>query len=156
MQNKRGEGYIPTCVMIIILTMLLSVFVTFVSAINIVKQTKRNSRVVLDSYVMQESIKIYDSIKNGNNKTPVLDSDSYVDSLCEFCTFAEKNDMLYNYNSDGDIQFYLTKPTVGYMEDKELKIYTSYTIYIPIYFAGIRVETAQIPITVTSNFTQKF
>lgn len=156
MQNKRGEGYIPTCVMIIILTMLLSVFVTFVSAINIVKQTKRNSRVVLDSYVMQESIKIYDSIKNGNDKTPVLDSDSYVDSLCEFCTFAEKNDMLYNYNSDGDIQFYLTKPTVGYMEDKELKIYTSYTIYIPIYFAGIRVETAQIPITVTSNFTQKF
>ena len=129
MQNKRGEGYIPTCVMIIILTMLLSVFVTFVSAINIVKQTKRNSRVVLDSYV---------------------------DSLCEFCIFAEKNDMLYNYNSDGDIQFYLTKPTVGYMEDKELKIYTSYTIYIPICFAGIRVETAQIPITVTSNFTQKF
>lgn len=156
MQNKRGEGYIPTCVMIIILTMLLSVFVTFVSAINIVKQTKRNSRVVLDSYVMQESIKIYDSIKNGNDKIPVLDSDSYVDSLCEFCTFAEKNDMLYNYNSDGNIQFYLTKPTVGYMEDKELKIYTSYTIYIPIYFAGIRVETAQIPITVTSNFTQKF
>ena len=156
MRNKRGEGYIPTCVMIIILTMLLSIFVTFVSAVNIVKQTKRNSRVVLDSYVMEESIAIYNSIKNGNDETMTLDSDSYVDSLCDFCTFVKTSNKLYNYNSDGDMQFYLTKPTVGYMRENELKIYASYTVYIPIYFAGIRVDTAAIPVTVKSNFTEKF
>ncbi len=156
MNNKRGAGYIPACVMIIILTMLLSVFLTFVSAVNIVRQTKRNSRVVLDSYVMEESIAIYNSIKNGNDEAVALDSGSYIKSLCEFCTFAEKSNKLYSYSSDGDMQYYLSKPTIGYTKDKELKIYASYTVYIPIYFAGIRVDTAVIPVTVKSNFTEKF
>lgn len=156
MRNKRGDGYIPACVMVIILCMLISVFVTFVSGVNIVKQTKRNARVVLDSYVMEQSIVIYNSIKNGNDITPSLDADEYVESLCKFCTFVKGTNKLYNYNSDGDVQYYLTVPTVGYVEDNELKVYTSFTIYIPIYFAGIKVDTAVVPVTVTSILTEKF
>lgn len=156
MRNKRGEGYIPACVMIIILCMLLSVFVTFVTAVNIVKQTKRNARVVLDSYVMTESIEIYDSIKNGNDETPTLDAKEYVESLCEFCTFVKGTNKLYNYNSSGDVQYYLTIPTVGYVKDNELKVYAEFEISIPIYFAGIRVDTAVVPVTVNSILTEKF
>lgn len=62
MKSKRAEGYVSTCVMIVIICMLLSVFVTFAVAVNTVKTVKRNSRVVLDSFVMQNSIEIYNSI----------------------------------------------------------------------------------------------
>lgn len=64
MINKRGDGYISTCVMIVIVCMLLSVFVTFAVSVNTVKTVERNSCVVLDSFVMKNSITIYDSIKN--------------------------------------------------------------------------------------------
>lgn len=56
MKSKRAEGYVSTCVMIVIICMLLSVFVTFAVAVNTVKTVKRNSRVVLDSFVMQNAI----------------------------------------------------------------------------------------------------
>ena len=51
MRNKKGEGYVSTCVMIVVICMLLSVFVTFAVAVNTVKTVERNSRVVLDSFV---------------------------------------------------------------------------------------------------------
>ena len=59
MKNKKGEGYVSTCVMIVVICMLLSVFVTFAVAVNTVKTVECNSRVVLDSFVMQNSIEIY-------------------------------------------------------------------------------------------------
>ena len=59
MKKKRGEGYISVCVLLIIVCMIISVFITFASAVNIVRQTERNSRVVLDNLVMRGAIDTY-------------------------------------------------------------------------------------------------
>ena len=37
-----------------------------------------------------------------------------------------------------------------------LKIAASYTITIPLYFAGMQVSTVSVPITVESRLTNKF
>ena len=154
--KTRAEGYVRPCVMIVITCMLLSVFITFAEAVSVVKQTERNSRVVLDNYVMLNSIQIYNSIKTGNDKNPYLDSASYTDSLADFCTFAEEGGYLYNYDRDGNVLFYLSQPVMEYVKDNTLKISVRYTVFVPIRFAGLRVDTAEIPITVTSKFTEKF
>ena len=36
MRNKRGDGYITTCVMVVIICMLVAVFVTFTTAVSVV------------------------------------------------------------------------------------------------------------------------
>ena len=156
MKSKRAEGYVSTCVMIVIICMLLSVFVTFAVAVNTVKTVKRNSRVVLDSFVMQNSIEIYNSIKQGNNKTDGIDAAEYREALTEFCTLEKRGYCYYNYDSDGDLNYYITTPYVGFTVDKKLQVFTSYTIYVPIRFAGIRVSTVRIPITVESKYNEKF
>ena len=56
LKNKRGEGYVQVCVLIIVICMILSVFVTFASAVNVVRLTERNSKTVLESYLMKNSI----------------------------------------------------------------------------------------------------
>ena len=130
MKNKKGEGYVSTCVMIVVICMLLSVFVTFAVAVNTVKTVERNSRVVLDSFVMQNSIEIYDSIKKGNNETNEIDADEYREALSDFCTLVKSGSRYYNYDS--------------------------YRVYIPIRFAGVWVTTAVVPITVESKFNERF
>ena len=72
--SKRAEGHVWPCVLIVIVCMILSVFVMFADAVNVTKQTERNSRVVLDNYVMQNSIAIYNSIKQGNDNNTDLES----------------------------------------------------------------------------------
>ena len=156
MRNKRGDGYITTCVMVVIICMLVAVFVTFTTAVSVVRMTERNSKIVLDSYVMKNSILIYYSIKNGNNYTVDLDEDVYIDDLCAFCTFEKNGDFLYAYSSDRKLKYRISEPTVSFSTESTLKVRASYTVYIPIDFAGVVVSTAEIPITVESKFNEKF
>ncbi len=155
-KNKRGEGYITICVTVLILCMLISVFVTFASAVNIVRQTERNSRVVLDSFVMKNSIVIYNSIKQGNDLTASLNRNEYISDFSSFNSLDIRGNMLYCYDRDGNEQYRLTKPTVTFLQDKHLKVQVQYTIRIPLYFAGIKVSEAVIPMTVVSRFDDKF
>ena len=156
MKNKRGEGYVSVCVLLIIVCMILSVFVTFASAVNVVKMTERNSRVVLDNLVMRGAIDTYQSIKKGNDENAIIESQEYIDELCEFCTFEKAAHFLYHKDANGKDEFRITYPQVGYSVTKKLKYYVSYTVYVPVYFCGIQVSTAEIPITVESKYTKKF
>ena len=79
MKNKRGEGYVSVCVLLIVVCMILSVFVTFANAVNVVKMTERNSRVVLDNLVMRRAIDTYQSIKKGNDENAIIESQKYID-----------------------------------------------------------------------------
>ena len=154
--NRKGEVYILPCVLILVVCMILSVFVSFALSVNVIRMSKRNTRVVLDSFVMQNSILIYDSIKNGNDFTEYLDEDEYIDALCEFCTLDKRGEYLYAYDNDGNENYRISVPEIGYNYDNTLKIYTSYTIFVPVYFAGVRVETVEVPLTIDSEFSDKF
>ncbi|MCR5694362.1 MAG: hypothetical protein K6G89_05255 [Clostridia bacterium] len=156
LKNKRGEGYVQVSVLIIAICMILSVFVTFASSVNVVRLTERNSKTVLESYLMKNSIEIYDSIKQGNNDADSLDASEYISDLSDFCTFAKAGSYYYHKDENGRIEYYISKPTVGFTETGKLRLYVSYRLYVPIYFDNIRIRTAQIPITVKIDLEERF
>lgn len=156
MRSKRGEGYIQVCVLIIVICMILAVFVTFAGAVNVVRLTERNAKTVLESYVMKNSIRIYDSIKQGTNETDAIDREEFTGDLIAFCTFYKSGDFLYHYNADGEADYYITTPQVEFSEVNKLRLIVKYETYIPIYFAGRYVSTAVVPVTVKLNLEQKF
>ena len=156
LKNKRGEGYVQVCVLIIVICMILSVFVTFASAVNVVRLTERNSKTVLESYLMKNSIEIYDSIKQGNNDADSLNANVYISDLADFCTFVKIGNYYYHKDENGRTEYYISKPTVGFTETGKLKLYVSYNLYIPIYFDNVRIKTAKIPITVKIDLNEKF
>lgn len=155
-RNKRGEGYVQVCVLILIVCMLLAVFITFATAVNVVWLTERNAKTVLESYVMKNSIRIYNSIKQGTNDTDAIDAGEYISDLTSYCTFHKIRDRLYHYDGDGNVDFYISEPTVKFAERNKLKLIVTYTTYVPIYFAGTQVTTATIPVTVKLNLEGKF
>ena len=156
MGNKRGEGYVQVCVLVLTLCLILSVFLTFVYAVNFVRITERNAETVLENYVMKNSIRIYNSIKQGTNETDAIDAGEYITDLTSFCTFNKIRDRLYHYDGDGNVDYYISEPTVRFAERNKLKLIVTYTTYVPIYFAGTQVTTATIPVTVKLNLEGKF
>lgn len=155
-KNKRGDGYVFPCVMIVIVCMMMAVFIFFSGAVNMIRITKENSKIVMDSYVMKNSIEIYNSIKQGNDYTESIDRDVYVDDLCKFCTLAKGSYYLYAYDSDGKLKYQMTKPYFTFREENTLKIQVHYTLYVPIWFDGKIARYAVIPVTVDSSFKEKF
>ena len=156
MKNRRGDGYIGTCVMILILCMILSIFIEFVATVNVIRISERNARIVLDSFVMENSIEIYDSIKTGTDFTEVVDVEQYISKYCEYNSLDFNENMLYCVGDDGEELYRQTIPTVQLIEENRLKIIAEYTITVSLYFAGQQVTEVTVPITVTSKFNPKF
>ena len=154
--NKRGEGYIQVCVLIIVICMILSVFVTFASAVNVVRLTQRNTKTVLESYVTKNSIEIYNAIKQGTNDADSINASEFISDLTDFCTFAKSGNYYYHRDANGRTEYYISKPTVGFTESGKLRLYVSYTLYVPIYFDNVQISTAKVPITVKIDLDERF
>ena len=154
--NKRGDGYIQACVMILILCMIIGACLTFVSTANTIRIVERNARIVLDSFVMENSILIYDSIKNGNDFTEAVDTAEYHEKLADYNDLTASGNYLYRMNEKADWDYRISKPYLTMTESNTLKIAAHYTITIPLYFAGVKVTSVSVPITVESKWTDKF
>jgi len=155
-KSKNGEGYIMICVLILIISMFVAAFLSFTSAVGIIRQTKRNSRIVLDNYIMQTAIENYDSIKNGNDYTEYLDIDTYIYNFSCFNSLDFYENKLYCYSADGDIDYYLTKPAMQFIDENTMKVSVKYDVCIPIRFMGINVATVEVPVKIVSKLSQKF
>ena len=153
--NNKGETYVLICVFMLIIFIIFSVIFTYASVISEVKIQKTNTEIVFDSFVANNSIIIYNNIKQGKNATDGVNTENLLSAMKEFCTLDEENGMYYNKNVNGTEQYRMTVPQLGYIEDEKLELYLSFTMYVPIRFAGQTVATAQVPVKITSELTSK-
>lgn len=140
--------------MMVIFT-VFSVIFTYASVITNVKVQQKNTQIVFDSFVANNSIIIYNNIKQGKNATDGVNTDNFNSSLKEFCTLDLRDGKWYSLDADGTEKFSMTVPQIGYLEDETLELFTSFTMYVPIRFAGRTVTTAVIPVNITSALTSK-
>ncbi len=155
-KSVRAEGYVLPCVFIIIFAMLLTMIMTYTATVSKVNIMIENSKVVLDSFVTENSVGIYESIKQGNDYTEVINQEEYRKSLIEFCTFVEKNNSLYSMDANGTENYHITNPVVSFREENQLELVANYDIIIPISFAGMSFTTVSVPIEISSILTEKF
>ena len=156
LKSNNGEGYIVPCVFILIFAMIFAMIFTYSASISKVNLMRENTKVVLDSFLTQNSTEIYNSIKQGNDYTEVIDTEEFRTSLISFCTLEIEDGMLYSYDADGKELYHITEPVLSFREANELELVVNYTISIPLWFAGHQFPSANIPIEVTSILTEKF
>ena len=154
LKNTKGEIYVFICVFVLVIMTVFSVIFTYASIITDVKVQKTNTEIVFDSFVSNNSIIIYNNIKQGKNATDGVDTSKFRTSIKEFCTFVEKDGKYYSIDADGSEKFNMTVPEMGFIEDEKLELYVTFTMNIPIRFAGKTVQTAHIPVKVTSELTK--
>lgn len=154
LKNTKGEIYVLICVFLLIIMTVFSVIFTYASAVTCVKVQKTNTEIVFDSFVANNSIIIFNNIKQGKNATDGVDENRFRTSLKEFCTFEEKDGKYYSIDTDGSEKFNMTVPEMGYIEDEKLELFVTFTMQVPIRFAGKTVSTAKIPVKVTSELTK--
>ena len=156
LKSKKAEGYILPCVLIIIFVAIFSIIFTYSASITKVNVMRENTKVVLDSFVTQNSTEIYNSIKQGNDYTEILDTDEFRTELISFCTLEINDGILYSYDADGKELYHITEPILSFREANELELVVNYTITIPMWFAGNQFPSANIPIEVSSILTENF
>lgn len=156
LKSKKGDGYVTTCVFAVIFVSIFSIIFTYASAVSKVELMRENTKVVLDSFVAQNATEIYNSIKQGNDYTESVDTEAFRTALISFCTLESDNGKLYSINADGKEKFHITEPELRFREANELELVVTYTVSLPMWFAGKQFTAASVPIEVTSTLTEKF
>ena len=104
---------------------------------------------------MDNSVLIYDSIKQGHDLTEYFDENQYISEISSRFSLDIHGNSLYNYDEEGELIYAMTNPYVTYKVDKALKLKASYTVMIPVRFAGEKLFYLRVPLTVTRSLTLK-
>lgn len=155
MGNRKGEIYTLICVFVLIIMTLFSIILTFSSAVAAVRIQKDNAQIVFDSFIAENSILIYNNIKQGNNAMQNLNTSAFYTGLKSFCTLDEKDGRLYSLDANGGEKYSLTQPQINFIDGERLELYATYTMFVPIKFAGATVSTAAVPVKIRSALTGK-
>ncbi len=148
--------HIKTTVIVLIIAMILSLVLTYASIMTVVQKTKDDTERVLQSYVTQNSMPIYNSLKNGNDYIPSVNVNYFMIKYKEYGgTFATDGDFLYNENINGGYVYKISNPTVSFSKANSLTLYANTNLYFPIEFAGKKISDLVIPIKVKTSFNLK-
>ena len=142
--------------MILIYCIAIALFVSFVTAVSIVRITKRNTYKVIDGYVTAKSIEEFNSVKVGTDHTEHLDNELFIDYFCEYNNLTKNGDALVAYTEDGEEKYRVTNLNISFIQDNTLKLKTEYVIEIPVSFGDFDIVKAEVPITIKSKYTDKF
>ena len=78
LKDKRGGGYVTPCVITLVIAMILSAVLFYAECMTIIQTTVENTERVLESFIMKNSIEIYQSIKQGHDFTEDFDENYYI------------------------------------------------------------------------------
>ena len=153
--NTKGGGYITACVITIVIAMIFSAVLFYAQCMTIIQTTKANTELVLEGFITQNSVQIYDSIKQGHDLTEYFDENYYFSQISSRFSLDIQGNAVYSYSETGETIYILTDPNVTYKVDKALKLKASYTVMIPVQFAGETLFYMRVPLTVTRSLTLK-
>jgi len=148
-------AYIKTAVIVLITSMILSLILTYASVMTIVQTSKSNTERVLNSFVIQNTTLIYNSIKNGNTFIAAIDANSFITQFSSDCTLDYKGGYFYNKDSKGSTIFRITSPQTTFTVNNTLNLTCVFDILFPINFAGKQVSEIRIPIKVKTSYSLK-
>lgn len=153
--NTKGGGYITACVITIVIAMIFSAVLFYAQCMTIIQTTKDNTELVLEGFITQNSVQIYDSIKQGHDLTEYFDKDYYLYQVSSRFSLDIQGNAVYSYSETGETIYILTDPNVTYKVDKALKLKVSYAVMIPVQFADETLFYMRVPLTVTRSLTLK-
>ena len=155
LSSIKGGGYISACVYTIVIAMIFSVVLFYAHCMTIIQTTRDNTELVLESFIIDNSVLIYDSIKQGHDLTEYFDEKIYISEISSRFSLDIRGNTLYSNDEKGEMIYAMTNPYVTYKVDKALKLKASYTVIIPVDFVGRRLFDLHVPLTVTRSLTLK-
>ena len=152
LKSKKGEGtYIYLCVLILVISMLLSVLVLYMGLCAQVQIQKRDMKHKLDGYISDYATIASNAVKQGEAYEIYVDYENLANGCLPSLGFTQ-SDLVYRY--DNGICT-LVEPEVKVLRGEGFGITLHYTAVFPIVWNGKTYGDLSIPVTVSSYYKIK-
>lgn len=151
--NNRGDvSYVSVAVGVIFTALLMCVVLTYAKCTTIANMTEENTQLVLDSFVMKNSVEIFKSIKQGHDYTANYDEAYYQNYLADEVDFDDKDGKLCHMDDDGAVVYKMSVPSVEFITSNALKLKANYNLEMPVEM-GFFTFWISVPMEVVSSLT---
>ena len=152
LKSKKGEGtYIYLCVLILVITMLLSVLVLYMGLCAQVRIQKRDMKHKLDGYISDYATIAFNAVKQGEAYEIYVDYENLANGCLPSLGFTQ-SDSVYRYDNGNCT---LIGPGVKVLRGEGFGITLHYTAVFPIVWNGKTYGDLSIPVTVSSYYKIK-
>ena len=152
LKSKKGEGtYIYLCVLILVISMLLSVLILYMGLLSQVKIQKRDMKHKLDGYISDYATVAFNAVKQGEAYEIYVDYENLANGCLPSLGFTQ-SDSVYRYDNGNCT---LIGPEVKVLRGEGFGITLHYTAVFPIVWNGKTYGDLSIPVTVSSYYKIK-
>lgn len=152
LKSKKGEGtYIYLCVLILVISMLLSVLVLYMGLCAQVQIQKRDMKHKLDGYISDYATIAFNAVKQGEAYEIYVDYENLANGCLPSLGFTQ-SDSVYRYDNGNCT---LIGPEVKVLRGEGFGITLHYTAVFPIVWNGKTYGDLSIPVTVSSYYKIK-
>ena len=152
LKSKKGEGtYIYLCVLILVISMLLSVLILYMGLCAQVQIQKRDMKHKLDGYISDYAIVAFNAVKQGEAYEIYVDYENLANGCLPSLGFTQ-SDSVYRYDNGNCT---LVEPEVKVLRGEGFGITLHYTAVFPIVWNGKTYGDLSIPVTVSSYYKIK-
>lgn len=152
LKSKKGEGtYIYLCVLILVISMLLSVLVLYMGLCAQVQIQKRDMKHKLDGYISDYATIAFNAVKQGEAYEVYVDYENLANGCLPSLGFTQ-SDSVYRYDNGNCT---LIGPEVKVLRGEGFGITLHYTAVFPIVWNGKTYGDLSIPVTVSSYYKIK-
>ena len=153
LKSKKGEGtYIYLCVLILVISMLLSVLILYMGLLSQVQIQKRDVKTKLDSVISEYATEMFGAIKQGAPSEQYIDYDGLVRKTYAKLGFPSDTVTEYAYPNGNCV---MMRPQVTALKGDGFGITVRYTVVFPIKWNGNTYKSLEVPITVSSYYKFK-
>ena len=152
LKSKKGEGtYIYLCVLILVISMLLSVLILYMGLCAQVQIQKRDMKHKLDGYISDYATVAFNAVKQGEAYEIYVDYENLANGCLPSLGFTQ-SDSVYRYDNG---KCTLVEPEVKILRGEGFGITLHYTAVFPIVWNGKTYGDLSIPVTVSSYYKIK-
>ena len=152
LKSKKGEGtYIYLCVLILVISMLLSVLILYMGLLSQVQIQKRDMKHKLDGYISDYATIAFNAVKQGEAYEIYVDYENLANGCLPALGFTQ-SDSVYRYDNGNCT---LVEPEVKVLRGEGFGITLHYTAVFPIVWNGKTYGDLSIPVTVSSYYKIK-
>ena len=152
LKSKKGEGtYIYLCVLILVISMLLSVLILYMGLCAQVQIQKRDMKHKLDGYISDYATVAFNAVKQGEAYETYVDYENLANGCLPSLGFTQ-SDSVYRYDNGNCT---LVEPEVKILRGEGFGITLHYTAVFPIVWNGKTYGDLSIPVTVSSYYKIK-
>jgi hypothetical protein len=154
LRDRKGNMMIYAAVIVLALLIIFAGLFEFVRIYTIADSVRSAVQLDLESTAVQAAKDSFQSVKQYSLSNPVVTQSVLENSICSDLGLTNQGGSFKSVSGTG-AKYILESPQFSFSGGSALVLTYKFTLLVPVYFLGVQIQTADIPMTINAGYQFK-